>query len=569
MSHRSVNRIRLLAGCIFCCALILVGKLYMTQIVHGETFSERADRQYLRPDYRLFNRGSLFFQGKNGTVIAAATQRSGFTVAINPTLLKNPEEAYEKLSSLLTLDKDVFLQRASKKDDPYEEVANAIVPEIAAKVEALAIPGVNIYTEKWRYYPGRSLAAHALGLVGFQGDERAGRYGLERFYDDVLRRDNETLYVNFFAELFAGINTVFTPAREAAGDVVLTLEPTVEAFLEEQLLGVKNEWHARSAAGIIINPQTGEIYAMGIVPHFDPNDFSEEKNVAVFSNPLVENVFEMGSIIKPLTMAAGLAAGAITSGTTYYDSGSLTLDTETFSNYDGKGRGKVDMQEVLNKSLNTGAAFVVKQMGNQAFARAMFAYGLGEKTGIDLPNETYGLLDNLKSPRDIEYATASFGQGIALTPIATVRALSTLGNGGMLITPHFGKEVRRASGLHTPLIYPAPKQIFPKQTSEEITRMLVKVVDTALLDGSVKLEHYSIAAKTGTAQIPNQEEGGYYSDRYLHSFFGYFPAYNPQFLVFLYAQEPQGVRYASQTLTQPFMNITKFLLNYYEVPPDR
>ncbi len=569
MSRRSLTRIRFLVGAIFFFGVLLIVKLYFVQIVHGGAYSERADRQYVRPDYRLFNRGSLFFEGKNGTIIAAATQRAGFTVAINPKLLKDLEETYKKLSAIFPLDRKTFMMHAGKKDDPYEEVANRVLGDVAEKVDALALPGVHIYNEKWRYYPGGTLASHALGFVGYQGDDRAGRYGLERYYDDVLYRGDEALYVNFFAELFASINTVFVPARATAGDVVLTIEPTVQAFLEEQLEGVKNDWSARSAGGVVINPQTGEIYAMASTPHFDPNTFFKEQSNKVFSNPLVENVFEMGSIIKPLTMSAGLAAGAVTADTTYYDTGSVTLNHSTFSNYDGKGRGRVNMQEVLNQSLNTGAAFVVRAMGNKVFAKAMFDFGLGEKTGIDLPNETHGLLDNLHSPRDIEYATAGFGQGIALTPIETVRALAALGNGGKLITPHIGKEIRHTGGLTHVITFPPDKQVLAKSASEEITRMLVRVVDVALLNGAVKMDHYSIAAKTGTAQIPDHQDGGYYPDRYLHSFFGYFPAYNPKFLIFMYVQEPQGVKYASQTLTQPFMNTTKFLLNYYDIPPDR
>jgi cell division protein FtsI/penicillin-binding protein 2 len=227
------------------------------------------------------------------------------------------------------------------------------------------------------------------------------------------------------------------------------------------------------------------------------------------------------------------------------------------------------MQEVLNQSLNTGVSHIVKQMGKEKFRDYFMAYKLGSETGIDLPNETYGLVDNLNSPRDVEYATASFGQGVAFTPIATIRALATLANGGKLVTPHLVDHIKYQDGTIKEVRYPEGEQVLKPETSEEISRMLSIVVDDALRGGNVALPNHSIGAKTGTAQIPDPVNGGYYEDKYLHSFFGYFPAFEPRFIVFMYTVEPQGVRYASETLTDPFMQVARFLINYYSIPPDR
>jgi len=199
----------------------------------------------------------------------------------------------------------------------------------------------------------------------------------------------------------------------------------------------------------------------------------------------------------------------------------------------------------------------------------MKSFGIGEKTGIDLPNETRGLITNLDSPRDIEYANASFGQGIALTPLEAVRAFSIIANGGNMITPHLIKQIRYEDGT-SETIKPTivSSGIIKKETSDTITRMLAHVYE-AYDGGAHKFEHYTIAAKTGTAQVAMENGGGYYLDRHTHSFFGYFPAYDPQFIVFLFLKNPKGVEYAAQSLIPHFMNITKFLLNYYNVAPDR
>ena len=251
----------------------------------------------------------------------------------------------------------------------------------------------------------------------------------------------------------------------------------------------------------------------------------------------------------------------------------MTLNTRTFCNYDGESHGSnISMQTVLNKSLNTGAAYVALRMGNAKFDKAMLGFGLENLTGIDMPNEGKSLVSNLKTNRDLEAAQASFGQGIALTPIMTVRALSALANGGTLITPHLAKEIRYKLGPTKVIPYPIESErerVLSPEASAEISRMLTEVVDRSLRDGKVRLENYSIAAKTGTAQIAKPGGGGYYDDRYLHSFFGYFPSYEPEFLVFLYTYYPKGVQYASETLTDTFINITKFLINYYNITPDR
>src|SRR3989338_10768755 len=199
------GRIRFLSIIIIMVALIMSIRLYFVQIVHGKSFTTLAERQNINENTISYDRGDIYFESKDGEVIPAAVSRSGFTVAINPKIIKDPEEIYKNLSKVLVLDKEEFITKTSKKTDSYEEIAKHLNAETADKIKALNIYGVTISTDKWRFYPGGSLASNVIGFVGFDGDELAGRYGLERYYEDTLKKDPSKIYNNFFAEFFSTV----------------------------------------------------------------------------------------------------------------------------------------------------------------------------------------------------------------------------------------------------------------------------------------------------------------------------------------------------------------------------
>ena len=564
-------RIRIVVGVICLIAFLLLVRSYVVQIAHGNVYREQAESQYVRTKDDLYTRGSIFFTNRDGTELSAAAIKSGYVVALDPSRITDATKTCSSLASVTEIDEELCVMRAELPNRTYVEFQGEINETIADSIVALDLTGVLLYPEQWRYYPGSSVAARSIGFVGFtdEGTELRGKYGLERQYDDVLFRQNQVRSVNFFAELFSDLGGLVTNTKQhQSGEIVTTLELSVSQMLDTVLQETNDQYDSKLTGAIIMDPNTGEIIAMNAVPGFDLNDRGAA-TIDQFQNPLVENLYEFGSTIKALTVAAGLDSGDITPETTYYDSGELTLNTFTIRNFDGRGRGTVPMQEVLNQSLNTGVSWIVTQMGKELFREYFLNFKLGSETGIDLPNEAFGLVDNLNSPRDVEYATASFGQGIAMTPIAVTRALATLGNGGHLVTPHIVKKINFIDGTDKEFVYPKGTQVIKPETSEEISRMLTTVVDDALRNGTVALPNHTIAAKTGTAQIADPVNGGYYDDKYLHSFFGYFPSYDPEFIIFLYTVEPKGVRYASETLTTPFMDMTKFLINYYSIPPDR
>lgn len=568
MRRDAVTRIRVITGIVLLLMSVLAVRLYYVQLMKGSEYREAGEKQYVHTVRELYNRGSIYFTTKDNEKVSAATIKTGSLLALDPSKIVDPEQVYSALNAIVPLNHDTFIERAKRTDKTYQEIEKEIANDIAEKIEALNIEGVKLYRNQWRYYPGKSLAGRTIGFVGYDDDSIVGKYGLERYYNETLMRDSNHLSVNFFAELFSNLgDLVFDASDMTEGDIVTTIEPTVARTLDRVLEDAQKQWNSKITGGIIINPKNGEIVALNVIPSFDLNNRSGV-SLEDFQNPLVETVYEMGSIIKPLTVASGLDAGVITPSSTYFDSGCIVLSEFKICNYDKRSRGTVPMQEILSQSLNTGVAHIASLLGKERFRKYFYSLKLGSETGIDLPSEGHGLIKNLEENRELEFATASFGQGISLTPIATVRALSTLANGGVLISPHLVKRIEYKNGTTNNMVHPEGARVFSEQTSEDITSMLVKVVDTALKGGKAKNDYYTVAAKTGTAQIPDPT-GGYYDDRYLHSFFGYFPAYDPQFLIFLYTVEPKGVEYASETLTDPFMELVQFLINYYALPPDR
>ncbi|MDE2172891.1 MAG: penicillin-binding protein 2 [Patescibacteria group bacterium] len=573
-------RARLSFGFIILAALFLAATLYWTQIIEGDSYAAKADKQYVKPVGSLLDRGTIYFESKDGTRPAAATMQSGYLVYMNPSQLGDPTVAYQALSGYLTLDQGQFMAKAAKPNDQYEVMADQVDASTAQSIKSLAVNGIGVMPSSWRSYPGGSLAAHELGLVGEDARSSAvtGRYGLENWYNNVLERPSGGATMNVFAQLFGGLDSVFGDNNAKEGDIVTTIDPTTERYLEKVLNDTEARWHSDEIGGIIIDPQSGEIAAMSSLPTFDPNNTAAVSSINIFSNPLVEHVYEMGSIIKPLTMAMALDTGAEQPDSTYDDTGTMTLNGKTIANYDGRARGVIPMQQILSQSLNIGAATIALKtehdIGQGTMLKYFSRYGLDQKTGIDLPNEATGLISNLTpgpNRRDISLATAAYGQGIAISPIETVRALSVLANGGYLVTPHLVKEIDYSDGTIQKISPVKIGPILSTTTVDDVRRMLVEVVDGTMapVHPDIHWQNYSIAAKTGTAQIPDHVNGGYYPDRYLHSFFGFFPAYNPRFLVFLYQIYPKGAEYASETLTDPFSTIARFLINYYNITPDR
>jgi stage V sporulation protein D (sporulation-specific penicillin-binding protein) len=564
------SRIRLILSVIILVALGIVVRLYFVQIVNGEDYAQKADRQFSSGGGKLFDRGSIYFTRKDGTLISAASLSTGFLVAINPQMLIDPELAYSEIKAVAssTLSRKAYFAAVAKKSKVYIEVAHRLSDLDGQTLSAKNIPGVQVLRERWRQYPGLTLASQSIGIVSYgSGDTLAGQTGLEATYDDVLMRSGESLYRNFFSEIFSSVGDMLISAKNVKeGDIITTIEPEVQTRLANSLSKLTERYSSRESGGIIMNPVTGAIIAIASYPSYDNNNL-QTIDPARLGNPLVEHVYEFGSIMKPITVTAAIDAGVITSNTTYNDTGCITVNTRQICNWDLKARGVVPIKQIILQSLNVGASWVATELGQEKF-RNYFSKLFGQKTGVDLPNETGALLGNLSKPQQIGYNTAAFGQGVAVTPMQMIRALGAIANNGSMVQPHLVSAVRLDSGIERKLDWGERVQVFSATSTRETAEMMSELTDKILSEGKARIPTMSVAAKTGTAQLTTPE-GGYYNDRFFHSFVGFFPAYNSRFIILLYTDDPKGVKYASETLNTTFLDLVHFLIDYYEVPPDR
>ena len=565
------TRIRIVLAFIVFIALCILARLYFIQVVQGEEYAQKADRQFASGGSGIFDRGAIYFTRKDGALISAATLSTGFLVAINPQTITDPEAAYAAIHSVASstmISHDAFLAAAAKKTQVYIEIAHHLSDTDGRTLSKRATAGVQVLRESWRYYPGGSLAAQSVGIVSYgSGDIRVGQTGIEATYDGALSRSGDSLYKNFFAQLFSNVGNLLVDTKDVReGDLVTTIEPEVQTRLADEIAKVNKQYSSQESGGIIMDPATGAILALTTYPTYDANNL-QNVDPARLGNPLVEHVYEFGSIMKPITMTSALDAGVIMPKSTYNDTGCITVDTARICNWDSKARGVIPMQQIIVQSLNVGAAWVATQLGQKKF-RDYFTKLFGQKTAIDLPNETGAILGNLSKPQQVGYDTAAFGQGIAVTPMQMIRALGAIANGGVMVEPHLVSAVRLDSGITRKLDWSKKTPVFSATAAIETTRMMNAVVDEKLNGGKAKIPTMSVAAKTGTAQL-TRPGGGYYTDRFFHSFVGFFPSYNPRFIILLYTNDPQHVQYASETLDATFLDLVHFLIDYYAVPPDR
>jgi len=526
---------------LFIFGLILLSRLFFVQILQEDFYKALAMGQsgglYNIDEEVLNERGEIFF--KNGEPLAINMEWP--LVSVCPVEIEEKETTAEELAQVLLLDKSFILEMLNKSS-LYETIKKKISQEEIEKVKSLDLTGVYLKKEVGRYYPQETLASQ---LAGFLDADQEGQYGLEEYYDEVLNGK-----------------------KQKGEDLHLTIDYAIQFTAEELLDTAKQTLNIEGGQIIVMEPSTGKILALADYPNFDSNQYSKIKDLDVFQNAATQKIFEPGSVFKPITMASALEEGKVTPQTTYLDPGIMKFDGWPIYNYEqriyrGETTSEITMTEVLEKSVNTGAVWAWQQLGQRLFSEYLEKFGIFEQTEIDIREivpENKEFHEGEKYGREINFATASFGQGIEMTPIQLLRAYSAIANGGKMVTPYLVEN--HYPGGET-------KQVISSKTSSQLTAMLVSVVENGYAK-SAQVPGYYVAGKTGTAQIAYSAlnaDGEGYSDKTWQSFMGFAPAFNPRFLILVKLDNPEA-KTAEYSAVPIFQDLAKYIIDFYQIPTD-
>ncbi len=560
-------RISLIFLLIVGAAAVIVSRLFFLQVTKHDFYSALARGQQQVFEDIPPERGSIYLVDKKAVPVPLAVNRDYPYVYAVPKDIEDAGAVAQTLADILGVPRDEIYVKISKQDDPFERIADRLSDEQAQRIREANVKGISLRTERLRYYPYGETACHVSGFLGQSEDGLVGRYGLEDFYEEKLRgvpgkifgeKDARGTILKSFGEL--------EDAAQPGDDLYLTIDPNVQSVVEDALKAGAEKWKADGGSIIVMDPVTGAIRAMASWPRFDLNNYSKVEDANVYANPVVSHVFEPGSVFKPVTMAAGIDIKAITPLSTYENTGSVQIGSYTITNVVQEAKGTRTMTEVLEESLNTGVIYVEEKMGGENLTKYIKTFGFQEKTGVDLFGETVGNIANLEEKRPINYATASFGQGISVTPLAMANAIGAIANGGNLMRPYVVQAVQKPDGEEIRTEPKVIRRVISQKTATDVSAMMVAVVRNGT-GKRAQIPGYTIAGKTGTAEVPNPDRPGY-SDKDIHSFAGFFPAFNPKALIFVKLDDPKGVRYAESSVVPMFKDIAQYLITYYSIAPD-
>jgi cell division protein FtsI/penicillin-binding protein 2 len=559
MLERPHRRLKFLAFVLLLLCLLILSRLVRIQVLSYQELSDEGRRLRTRQGDLAPLRGRVW--DRQGHLLVGNLIQ--YDISASPALVSDPAKTASTLAPYLDMNAGELLEKLSN-DSLWVLIARGVSKKVGDQIAAEGMVGITVEPTWRRVYPEGILAAHLLGFVNAEGQ---GYYGVEGYYDGALRGQVGTrVYQRDPWDQIIPLGLADDEPPQMGVDLVLTLDRTIQAWVEEELALALAETGAESGVVIVINPRSGAILALAAAPVYDPNRYWEVGDTRLYINPTVNSQYEPGSVFKVLTVAVALENGLVSPETTFYDEGQIEVGGQVIRNSTRQAYGQVTVTEVLIHSLNVEVARISTMMGPEKFYQGIRAFGIGHHTGIDLEGEVVG---ELRAPGDWRWhesdlATNAFGQGLAVTPLQMIVAVAAIANDGILMQPYVVAEKHYVDG-RVERAQPAPigRAVSP-ETAHLVGEMMAQTVEHGIERAQVA--GYRIAGKTGTAQMPTLF--GYDEQETIASFVGFAPVDDPQVIVLVRLDKPTSSPWGTQTAAPTFARLAQRLFVWLKIPPD-
>ncbi|MFA5769989.1 MAG: penicillin-binding protein 2 [Patescibacteria group bacterium] len=537
--------------------LAIIVRLFFLQVI----YSPANKGAYLKTNKLYPIRGRIYDQKNQSLVL----NQNSYQLYIEPKKVDDKDKLLHLLSESLEVE-EASISAKLDMSKYWVAIAGGLTQEQKDKIDKLNLKGTGFDYQTKRFYPEASLSAHVIGFLGKNDQaEDVGHLGLEGFYDRDLRGLPgfvETERDILGRPILIGIQQ--RVEAENGRDLILTIDKNVQEISKKRLLEGLDKYQAKKGCVITADPKTMAILALVCLPDYDLEKYYLF-NENFYKNLAISDLYEPGSVFKPLIVAAALEEKKIKPNDTYNETGQVAVGEYNIKTWNDKYEGKISITRILEKSSNVGMVYIGEKLGNKNIYNYLKKYGFGQNTGIDLEGESSGYLKPANNWYSIDYSTVTFGQGIAITPIQMIRAFASIINGGYLMKPYLVQKIVSDNKV-TEIKPKIERRILSQMTSDIIKKMLVSTVENAEAKWD-RPKGFAIGGKTGTAQVPIK--GIYDASKTIASFIGFAPAAEPKFLTFVVLYEPKSSQWGSETAAPLFFEIAKDLIVYYGISPSQ
>ena len=536
---------------------ILVVRLVSLQVFQHETLQAQSEKQYVRKIKINSGRGIIFDRNHN----ALAANIEVESVYVDPREIENKNLTADGLSTALGIDKRIIVKNISA-NKPFVWIKRKCSFKEIESLKKLDLPGVGYVGETKRFYPKRELAASVIGFVGL---DNQGLAGIEhKFHSSLKGISYKKVMVKDARGRIVRAGTETNDIQGNSKDIELTIDEVIQFITERELNKQIQKYNAKGGIAIVMDPNQGEILAMADLPEFNPNNFSAYPE-KYYKNKAVTNVYDPGSIFKPIVAAAALDLGLAEVEETFFgENGDIKIGKVHIGEASDHRFGWLTLRNIISKSSNIGIIKVAQRIGEKNLFNYIQQFGFGKKLGIDLPGEANGKLRDLSKWDPLSLASVSFGHEISITPLQMTVAMGAIANGGYLVRPRVVQGILKDGQRQ----HRKPLDI-KRILSEQTSRKMISILKTVVKDGTGKnaaIQGYDVAGKTGTAQKLDPETKAYSQTAYISSFIGFVPADDPKLVILVMLDEPQGVYWGGEVAAPAFSAIGQQVLRYINVP---